>query len=489
MPSINEYKALDLESAASSGVGAQKGRLGAVKWVIPLGVLLFGGYLTYASIYRKPANSGFGNEDFVTSKTNAPALGDEIVLAQRDLGKFVIPPEPSKPVSVVEPPAPQAPMAPPSTAIIAPQEPFIPEAPQPPQTIIAPAAPPVAVDEGLATTPLERVQTPQEQAQEEQKIIEVKQAAERVKQAKAQKLADDEREKWRRLGAASMINDASSNEVPPDAPIATALNDEKDPNLAFLANASKAPLETTKANLIPRTDALVPQGTLIAGVLETAIQSDLPGMVRAVTSSDVYSFDGRRVLIPAGTRLIGDYKSGLATGQTRVFIVWTRMLRSDGVSVQLGSPGTDELGQAGMTGFVDKHYAERYGSAILLSVVGGATQFLQNWLAPQQNSGSTSTTTTDPITGISVTVTTNGSQTAADAQKIAVQKSTDTINQIAQDALKDSSKIPPTISVDQGAKIVIFVKRDLDFSAFYPDPLKQALRDIINERRTKRIPQ
>lgn len=464
MPSLNEYKVLDLESSAMSGVGSQKSSFGAVKWVVPLLVLLFGAYLTYQSLTRKTSNSEFGNEDFVTTKGNAPALGDEIVVAQRDLGKFVIPQEPPKPQPITEP---QAPMAPPSTAITAPDTPLIPEAPQPPQTIIAPPAPPEALN-GAATP----AQTPE---------ILV------LKQAKAQKAIDDDREKWRRLGAASMINDVSSNEVPPDAPIATALNDEKDPNLAFLANASKAPVETSKANLIPRIDALVPQGTLIAGVLETAIQSDLPGMVRAVTSSDVYSFDGRRVLIPAGTRLIGDYKSGIATGQTRVFIVWTRMLRSDGVSVQLGSPGTDELGQAGMTGFVDKHYAERYGAAVLLSVVGGATQFLQNWLAPQQSSGSTSTTTTDPVTGISVTITTQGNQTAADAQKIAVEKSTDTINQIAQDALKDSSKIPPTISVDQGAKIVIFVKRDLDFSAFYPDPLKQALRDIVNERRTKRI--
>ncbi len=90
----------------------------------------------------------------------------------------------------------------------------------------------------------------------------------------------------------------------------------------------------------------------------------------------MYSFDGRRVLIPSGSRLIGDYKSGLATGQTRVFIVWTRLLRADGVSVQLGSIGGDALGRAGVAGFVDEHYVERFGSAILLSIAGAGAQYL-----------------------------------------------------------------------------------------------------------------
>jgi len=90
---------------------------------------------------------------------------------------------------------------------------------------------------------------------------------------------------------------------------------------------------------------------------------------------DVWSFDGRRVLIPAGTKLIGDYRSGITRGQTRIFVVWTRLLREDGVSVQLGSIGaTISAGRAG--GFVDQHYVERFGASILLSVVGGASQFI-----------------------------------------------------------------------------------------------------------------
>ncbi|MFR0657263.1 TrbI/VirB10 family protein, partial [Pantoea sp. SIMBA_079] len=80
-----------------------------------------------------------------------------------------------------------------------------------------------------------------------------------------------------------------------------------------------------------------------------------------------YSFDGRRILIPTGTRLIGEYQSDVMTGQTRVFVVWTRLLRDDGVSVRLNSVGTDSLGRSGLTGIVDKKWRERFGASIMLS--------------------------------------------------------------------------------------------------------------------------
>lgn len=220
---------------------------------------------------------------------------------------------------------------------------------------------------------------------------------------------------------------------------------------------------------------------MIKGALETAIQSDLAGMVRAVVSENVWSFDGRRILIPAGSRLIGEYRSGLSTGQTRVFIVWTRMLRSDGVSVQLGSMGTDELGRTGMTGIVDKHWVEKFGSAILLSLVGGAAQFIAN-LGQDNQSGQNQYSTIDPTTGQPVLVQGQPNQNALYARQIGAQQVSMTLNRIAEEALRDSINIPPTIHVDQGSRIMVFVRRDLDFSAFYPDPVKEALREIRLER-------
>jgi type IV secretion system protein VirB10 len=260
---------------------------------------------------------------------------------------------------------------------------------------------------------------------------------------------------------------------------------EDDPNRRFLSSVSAAGVEVSRATKNNRIDALVAQGTMIRGVLETALQSDLPGMVRAVVTENVWSFDGRRVLIPAGSRLVGEYKSGIAQGQTRVFVVWTRMLRSDGVSVQLGSNGTDDLGRAGNAGFVDNHYVERFGSAVMLSFVGGASQFLSAYGQNTNGYGVGSViTTTDPVTGI-VTQTQTGvnqNQLSLQARQIAAQNVSQTLTNIAQKALRNSINIPPTIYLDQGTRIIVFVRRDLDFSALYPDPVKQALRELKRER-------
>jgi type IV secretion system protein VirB10 len=117
---------------------------------------------------------------------------------------------------------------------------------------------------------------------------------------------------------------------------------------------------------------LVPQGAVLGAVMETALNSDQPGFARALTQRDVYSFDGSAILIPAGSRLIGQYKSGVAQGASRLFVLWTRMIRPDGVSIDLASPATDDLGRGGIGGKVNRHYLQRFGGAILTSVLSGA---------------------------------------------------------------------------------------------------------------------
>lgn len=169
----------------------------------------------------------------------------------------------------------------------------------------------------------------------------------------------------------------------------------------------------------------IPQGAIIPAVLETALNSDLPGFARAIVSRDVKGFDGTVVLVPRGARLIGQYKSGLSSGVTRAYIIWQRLIRPDGVSVQLGSPATDEIGQAGLEGDVDTHFMKRFGAAMLLSVVTGL---------------STSNSGTAVIIGSS-----SGAQSAA------------------ADALGADAKIPPTVKVAQGTVIQVFVARDLNF--------------------------
>jgi len=173
---------------------------------------------------------------------------------------------------------------------------------------------------------------------------------------------------------------------------------------------------------------IVPQGTLIPAVLETAINSDLPGFTRAIVSRDVRSSDGTRILIPKGSHLLGQYKSGLTSGETRAFIIWNRLIRPDGISVDLVSPAIDSLGQAGMSGKVDNHFLKRFGSAILLTTI--------NALAQQGANGSN-------------TIVIGTSQG---------------VSQTANQAIGADSQVPPTIKVAHGTAISVFTARDLDFS-------------------------
>ncbi|MBP0440416.1 type IV secretion system protein VirB10 [Tianweitania sediminis] len=235
----------------------------------------------------------------------------------------------------------------------------------------------------------------------------------------------------------------------------------EDRSSRFLAAASSIGDRSSKARKIERIDALVPEGTLIPGILETAIVSDLPGQVRAIVSQDVYSFDGRRILVPTGTRLIGEYQSEITRGQTRIFVVWTRMLRDDGVSVRLNSIGADSLGRAGLAGRVDKKFRERFGAAILLSVVGAGASYL---------------------TGYGSQTASGDNDDAQNAEELARETLAQTFSDMANQALGDSLRIPPTISVSQGTRIFVFVRQDLDFSAMYEDPVTEALREIRRER-------
>ncbi|MBB4859495.1 type IV secretion system protein VirB10 [Novosphingobium chloroacetimidivorans] len=168
----------------------------------------------------------------------------------------------------------------------------------------------------------------------------------------------------------------------------------------------------------------VTQGTLIPAVLETAIDTDVPGFVRAIVSSDVKSFDGRTVLVPRSSRLIGQYKSGLSAGQKRAYVIWTRLIRPDGVSVDLGSPAIAFGGETGLAGKVNGHFFERFGSAMLLSVLGGIPNLIGN------NSA----------------VVVGGGSSAASA------------------AVQQGGQVGPTIRVRQGEPIRVFTAKDLDFS-------------------------
>jgi len=256
-----------------------------------------------------------------------------------------------------------------------------------------------------------------------------------------------------------------------------------DASRAFLAAMGSQDVTVSRAVKNNRTDAWIAQGTMIRGTLETAINSDLAGMAKAIVRDDVYSFDGRRILIPAGSSLVGDYKADIQQGQERVFIVWTRMIRGDGVSVQLGSFGTDRLGRSGMTGKVDRKYWERFGPPALLTMIGGAAHYVATLGNPDRNNDITIVNPDGTVTRIPQSSNETPEQ---QARGIAAQTIAAGIQQMAAEAFGNTKDIRPTIHIDQGADINVFVTRDLDFSDLYADPVVEEFERLKSSKRTGR---
>jgi len=215
----------------------------------------------------------------------------------------------------------------------------------------------------------------------------------------------------------------------PGAAAATS-DDKLSADERFSAKVSGSNVDVAHSSRLRDLSHTAPQGTVIPAILETAINSDLPGFVRAVVSRDVRGFDGTTVLIPRGSKLVGQYRSGVALSQTRAFVVWSRILTPEGVSIDIGSPGTDPLGRGGLEGETDTHFFERFGSAILLSVMGAGLNAL----------------------------------TERDTNTAIIIGSTQQANQVASIALQKQIDIPVTIKVPQGTPLQVFVTRDLDFA-------------------------
>ncbi|MBU9698872.1 TrbI/VirB10 family protein [Rhodobacteraceae bacterium HSP-20] len=129
---------------------------------------------------------------------------------------------------------------------------------------------------------------------------------------------------------------------------------------------------TEVSQVIANPSNTVLQGTMIEATLENAVDSSLPGQITAIVTRPVWSFDQAQILIPAGSRLFGDYSSDVAIGQGRILVAWTRLVKPDGQSVQMEAFGGDAQGRVGITGKVNSRFGERFGSAALISLLGAA---------------------------------------------------------------------------------------------------------------------
>ncbi|AUH35612.1 TrbI/VirB10 family protein [Paracoccus tegillarcae] len=199
------------------------------------------------------------------------------------------------------------------------------------------------------------------------------------------------------------------------------------------AGANKA--RVTQSEVIGSPSNTIIQGTLIEATLETAISSQLPGNVAANVSYDVWSMDMSQVLIPRGSKLYGRYNSQIERGQRRVMIAWDRLVTADGQSVQLEGYGTDRIGRAGMTGKVNNHTLARFGSAAAVSIIGALPDIA---VASIEENG--------------------GSETTRDTVESIGQDASDALDNVLAEYLD----IPATISVDQGAVVMVRVNTDLE---------------------------
>jgi type IV secretion system protein VirB10 len=192
------------------------------------------------------------------------------------------------------------------------------------------------------------------------------------------------------------------------------------------------------AQVLPTQRFLIPKGAFIDCTLETAIDSTLLGMTTCITATDTFGADGKVVLLERGTKLVGETRGDLQQGQARVFVLWTEARTPTGVVVPLASPGTDELGRSGLPGEVDRHFFDRFGAALLISMIDIGVES-----ATQRQSGGVIINPTTPET-------------------------------ILTEILRGTLNIPPTVRIPQGERIQVLVARDLDFRRVYQLKLLQA---------------
>lgn len=233
--------------------------------------------------------------------------------------------------------------------------------------------------------------------------------------------------------AGEVASASASLPVAPHAPDATG---EAPPHgAASIEPLLRAPASTAaSAQILPDLHLLLPKGAFIDCTLETAIDSTLPGMTTCITAADTFSADGSVVLLERGTKLVGETRGQVQQGQARLFVLWTEARTPTGVTVPLDSPGTDELGRSGLPGQVERHFWERFGAALLVSLVDGAVQ--------------------------------GGIQSASHGNS-AVIYTPGASQDVATEVLKDTLRIAPTVVKGNGDRIEVLVARDVDFRTVY----------------------
>ena len=183
----------------------------------------------------------------------------------------------------------------------------------------------------------------------------------------------------------------------------------------------------------------LPKGTVFTCALKTRVVSATSGFIGCQVQRNVYSDDGRVLLVERGSHLDGEYRAtSVRPGTVRIPVLWTRVRTPLGVTVDIESPGTGQLGESGIDGYVDNRWVERIGAALLVSLINDAVQLI---IQTQTNDGSGDT--------------------------VIFPSTTASTSKLAEKVLDSTINIPPLIYQNQGGIVGIYVARDVDFSSVY----------------------
>ncbi|WP_102325342.1 TrbI/VirB10 family protein [Komagataeibacter saccharivorans] len=212
---------------------------------------------------------------------------------------------------------------------------------------------------------------------------------------------------------------------------------------ALLTRLQPDSMTPAVATVMHNQNLTVGKGTLIPCGMINEINTTLPGMVTCRVSHDVYSINGKVRLIDKGAVAEGEVTSALQYGQKRIFVNWLRLRNPEGVTIDLLSPGTTPLGGSGVKGKVNTHFWARFGDAIMVSIITNVGQMMVQAITnlaskPGTTSISTSSDDTNSVVG-----------------------------QVEKIILAQTSNVPPSLYVQQGDMVQIYVARDLDFSSVY----------------------
>jgi len=228
----------------------------------------------------------------------------------------------------------------------------------------------------------------------------------------------------------------TSPDTAPDSSSARVADNRQDDKNAFLGKKRTTDVVLNQRLIKPSSPYQLMAGTIIPGLLLTGLNSDLPGQILGQVSQNVFdTASGNYLLLPQGTKVVGQYDSRIVYGQERMLIVWTRLILPNGNSMSLeGMPGVDLSGAAGLTDQVNHHWGRLVTGVVLSSILGASAQIAQG----------RTYSTCDPNYG-----------------DLAAQGFAQNMNQVGQQITRKNLNIQPTIEIRPGYRFNVFVHKDM----------------------------